>query len=69
MGSQAGFASEFGYQEGSESGLKLLGHWYYDPGTGRFITRDPIMMRYTDDSEKEEGAAESQVQSWLSFQS
>ena len=39
--SQKGFASAFGYQEDSETGLKLLGHRYYDPGCGRFITRDP----------------------------
>ena len=25
-----------------ETGLSLLGHRYYDTGTGRFITRDPI---------------------------
>ena len=41
-GSQRGFASAFGYQEDAESGLKLLGHRYYDSATGRFITRDPI---------------------------
>ncbi len=40
-GSQKGFASAFGYQEDEESGLKLLGHRYYDSATGRFITRDP----------------------------
>ena len=37
---QKGFASEYGYQEDAESGLKLLGHRYYDPETGRFISRD-----------------------------
>ena len=25
-----------------ETGLSLLGHRYYDPGTGRFVTRDPM---------------------------
>ena len=40
--SQKGFASAFGIQEDSETGLKLMGHRYYDPGSGRFITRDPI---------------------------
>ena len=32
----------FGYQQDADSGLKLLGHRYYDPSTGRFLTRDPI---------------------------
>jgi RHS repeat-associated protein len=31
----------FGYQEDA-TGLKLLGHPYYDSSLGRFITRDPI---------------------------
>ncbi len=39
---QKGFAASYGYQEDGESGLKLLGHRYYDPETGRFISRDPI---------------------------
>ena len=38
---QKGFASGFGYQEDGESGFKLLGHRYYDPETGRFLSRDP----------------------------
>jgi len=29
-----------GYQEDVDSGLKLLGHRYYDASTGRFLTRD-----------------------------
>jgi RHS repeat-associated protein len=37
------YGGQFGYQEDTESGLKLLGHRYYDSSTGRFITRDPIM--------------------------
>jgi RHS repeat-associated protein len=36
-----GYAGGFGYQQDA-SGLKLLGHRYYDPSTGRFLTRDPI---------------------------
>ncbi len=36
-----GYAGNFSYQEDA-SGLKLLGHRYYDPSTGRFLTRDPI---------------------------
>jgi RHS repeat-associated protein len=36
-----GFAGKSGYQEDSDSFLKLLGHRYYDPSTGRFLTRDP----------------------------
>ena len=35
-----GFAGSQGYQEDGNSGLKLLGTRYYDPSTGRFITRD-----------------------------
>jgi RHS repeat-associated protein len=31
----------FGYQS-DDTGLQLLGHRYYDPSTGRFLTRDPI---------------------------
>jgi RHS repeat-associated protein len=41
-GTQAGFAADCNYQTDSESGLLLLGHRYYDPAQGRFITRDPI---------------------------
>jgi RHS repeat-associated protein len=36
-----GYAGASGYQE-DETGLQLLGHRYYDPSTGRFLTRDPI---------------------------
>jgi RHS repeat-associated protein len=36
-----GYAGGFGYQEDA-TGLKLLGHRYYDSSTGRFLTRDPI---------------------------
>jgi RHS repeat-associated protein len=36
-----GFAGTDGYQEDADSGLKLLGHRYYDASTGRFLTRDP----------------------------
>jgi RHS repeat-associated protein len=35
-----GYAGEHGYQEDA-TGLQLLGHRYYDPSTGRFLTRDP----------------------------
>jgi RHS repeat-associated protein len=35
-----GFAGGWGYQS-DETGLQLLGHRYYDPSTGRFLTRDP----------------------------
>jgi RHS repeat-associated protein len=35
-----GFAGKSGYQEDSDSSLKLLGHRYYNPSTGRFLTRD-----------------------------
>jgi len=36
-----GFVGDEGYQEDHDSGLKLLGYRYYDPSTGRFLTRDP----------------------------
>lgn len=36
-----GYAGGFGYQE-DVTGLRLLGHRYYDSSTGRFLTRDPI---------------------------
>jgi uncharacterized protein RhaS with RHS repeats len=35
-------AGAHGYQEDKNSGLKLLGHRYYDPSKGRFLTRDPV---------------------------
>ena len=35
-----GYGGGFGYQEDA-TGLKLLGHRYYDSSTGRFLTRDP----------------------------
>ena len=35
-----GYSGEHGYQEDA-TGLQLLGHRYYDPSTGRFLTRDP----------------------------
>ena len=37
---QKGFAGNLGYQEDGESGYKLLGHRYYDPESGRFLSRD-----------------------------
>jgi RHS repeat-associated protein len=37
-----GYAANWGYQDDSDSGLKLLGHRYNDASTGRFLTRDPI---------------------------
>jgi len=35
-----GYAGAWGYQEDADSGLKLLGHRYYDPSIGRFLTAD-----------------------------
>ena len=32
---------ESGYQTDADSGLKLLGHRYYDSRTGRFLSQDP----------------------------
>ncbi len=36
-----GHGGAFGYQSDS-TGLQLLGHRYYDPAVGRFLTPDPI---------------------------
>ena len=36
-----GFNGQYSYQTDSDSGFQLLGHRYYDPSTGRFLTRDP----------------------------
>jgi RHS repeat-associated protein len=36
-----GYAGQFGYQT-EALGLHLLGHRYYDPTLGRFLSRDPI---------------------------
>ncbi len=37
-----GFGGQYGYYTDRETGLVLMGHRYYDPGTGRFLTRDPL---------------------------
>ena len=39
--SRFGFVGGQGYQEDGDSGLTLLGHRYFDPAIGRFLTRDP----------------------------
>jgi RHS repeat-associated protein len=36
------YGGRFGYQSDSDTSLSLLGHRYYDPSTGRFLSRDPI---------------------------
>ena len=36
-----GFGEASGYQTDADSGLRLLGHRYYDSRTGRFISQDP----------------------------
>lgn len=41
-GGPFGYAGKFGYQSSEVSELMLLGHRYYVPSTGRFLTRDPI---------------------------
>ncbi len=38
---QSGYGGGFGYQSAERSGLMLLGHRYYDPSTGSFLTSDP----------------------------
>ena len=37
-----GFEAQAGYYTDAETGLILCTHRYYDPQTGRFLTRDPI---------------------------
>ena len=37
-----GFQGQWGAYTDNETGLVLMGHRYYDAGTGRFLTRDPI---------------------------
>ena len=37
-----GYRAQFGYYTDNETGLQLLTNRYYDPSTGRFLTRDPI---------------------------
>ena len=36
-----GFVGAQQYQTDADSGLQLLGHRYYDPSVGRFISSDP----------------------------
>ena len=36
-----GFVGKAQYQSDSDSGLQLLGHRYYDPSIGRFLSSDP----------------------------
>ncbi len=36
------YGGQWGYYTDGETGLCLLTHRYYDPGTGRFLNRDPI---------------------------
>ena len=37
-----GYGAQWGYYTDVETGLLLLTNRYYDPGTGRFLNRDPI---------------------------
>jgi RHS repeat-associated protein len=37
-----GFGAQYGYLTEPDTGLLLLTNRYYDPGTGRFLNRDPI---------------------------
>ena len=42
VGDPWGFEAQSGYYTDSETGLILCTHRYYDPSTGRFVTRDPM---------------------------
>ncbi len=37
-----GFGGQWGGYTDAETGLTLLTHRFYDPATGRFLTRDPM---------------------------
>lgn len=37
-----GYGAQWGYYTDTETGLVLCVHRYYDPGTGRWLTRDPM---------------------------
>jgi RHS repeat-associated protein len=39
-----GYVGEWGYQSHAEMSFFHVGHRYYDPGSGRFLQRDPIGM-------------------------
>jgi RHS repeat-associated protein len=41
-GDPFGYGGQFGYYTDSATGLVLCGMRYYDPGTGRWISRDRI---------------------------
>ena len=38
----SGFGGQFGCYTDTETGLLCLTHRYYDPGTGKFVNRDPL---------------------------
>ncbi len=40
----SGFGGQNGYRSEAETGLQLLGLQYYDPASGSFLNRDPIVM-------------------------
>jgi RHS repeat-associated protein len=39
-----GFVGAEGHQEDGDRGLKLLGHRYYDPSTGRFLPETQLRL-------------------------
>lgn len=45
--SQFGNAGRLGYQEDPDSGLKLLGHRYYDSTTGLLVTKNPVEFEWS----------------------
>jgi RHS repeat-associated protein len=42
VGDVFGYGAQYGYYTDPEDGLVLLTNRYYDPGTGRFLNRDPL---------------------------
>ena len=42
VGDVYGYGAQWGCRTDQETGLLLLTNRYYDPGTGRFLSRDPL---------------------------
>ena len=68
-----GFGSQHGYYTDTGTGLLCLAHRYYDPGTGRFVNRDPIgykggMNLYGCTQDKDTQRTESPKDQWLIYQ-
>ena len=56
-----GFGGQWGYWLDSDSGLELLTHRFYDPGAGRFVTRNPAGYQGERMAENEIGILDSSI--------